>query len=72
VRSRRNAGGALPAPYLDTTPQGLDDAFHFNVSPSFELTKRATPYLLESERGSVINITEGRTLHCPRLLTCSI
>jgi 7-alpha-hydroxysteroid dehydrogenase len=52
-----NAGGAMPTPYLDTTPQALDEAFHFNVSAPFELTKRATPHLLASGRASVINIT---------------
>lgn len=52
-----NAGGAMPAAYLDTTPEALDEAFHFNVASPFELTKRATPHLLESGRGSVINIT---------------
>jgi 7-alpha-hydroxysteroid dehydrogenase len=52
-----NAGGAMPTPYLDTTPQALDEAFHFNVSAPFELTKRATPHLLASGRGSVINVT---------------
>jgi 7-alpha-hydroxysteroid dehydrogenase len=52
-----NAGGAMPAAYLDTTPEALDEAFHFNVAAPFELTRRATPYLLDSGRGSVINIT---------------
>jgi 7-alpha-hydroxysteroid dehydrogenase len=52
-----NAGGAAPARYLDTTPEILDEAFHFNVAAPFELTKRATPYLLASGRGSVINVT---------------
>jgi 7-alpha-hydroxysteroid dehydrogenase len=52
-----NAGGAMPAAYLDTTPEALDEAFHFNVAAPFELTRRATPYLLGSGRGSVINIT---------------
>jgi 7-alpha-hydroxysteroid dehydrogenase len=52
-----NAGGAMPAAFLDTTPEALDEAFHFNVAAPFELTKRATPYLLGSGRGSVINIT---------------
>jgi 7-alpha-hydroxysteroid dehydrogenase len=52
-----NAGGAMPAAYLDTTPEALDAAFHFNVAAPFELTKRATPYLLDSGRGAVINIT---------------
>ena len=52
-----NAGGAMPARYLDTTPEALDEAFHFNVAAPFDLTKRATLYLLDSGRGSVVNIT---------------
>lgn len=52
-----NAGGAMPAAYLDTTPEALDEAFHFNVAAPFELTRQATPHLLGSGRGSVINIT---------------
>jgi 7-alpha-hydroxysteroid dehydrogenase len=52
-----NADGAMPASYLDTTPEALDEAFHFNVAAPFELTRQATPYLLASGRGSVVNIT---------------
>ena len=52
-----NAGGAAPTPFLETTAQDLDDAFHFNVAASFELTKQAVPHLLESDRASVINIS---------------
>src|ERR1039457_6711678 len=52
-----NAGGGVPARYLDTTPEALDEAFHFNVAAPFELTRRATPYLLDSGRGSVVSIT---------------
>jgi 7-alpha-hydroxysteroid dehydrogenase len=52
-----NAGGAMPARYLDTTPEALDQAFHFNVAAPFELTRQATPYLLDSGRGSVVSIT---------------
>ncbi|HEY1479430.1 MAG TPA: SDR family oxidoreductase [Gaiellales bacterium] len=52
-----NAGGAAPADYLETTPEALDEAFHFNVSAAFELIKQATPHLLESGRASVINVT---------------
>jgi 7-alpha-hydroxysteroid dehydrogenase len=52
-----NAGGAPPTSVLDTTPQALDDAFHFNVAAPFELTKRAMPHLVQSGRGAVINIT---------------
>lgn len=52
-----NVGGAMPASYLDTTPEALDEAFHFNVAAPFELTKRATLYLLDSGRGPVVDIT---------------
>jgi 7-alpha-hydroxysteroid dehydrogenase len=52
-----NAGGAKPGPYLDATPEALDEAFHFNVASPFELIKRATHSLLESGQGSVINVT---------------
>jgi 7-alpha-hydroxysteroid dehydrogenase len=52
-----NAGGAMPAAYQDTTPESLDQAFHFNVSAPFALTRQATPHLLDSGRGSVITIT---------------
>jgi 7-alpha-hydroxysteroid dehydrogenase len=52
-----NAGGAAPAPYLETTAEQLDAAFHFNVSVPFELTRRATPHLLGSPRGAIVNIS---------------
>jgi 7-alpha-hydroxysteroid dehydrogenase len=52
-----NAGGAAPRPFLETTPEQLDEAFHFNVAASFALTKRAVPHLLDSDRASVINLT---------------
>jgi 7-alpha-hydroxysteroid dehydrogenase len=52
-----NAGGAAPTPFLKTTPEQLDQAFHFNVTASFALTQRAVPHLLESDRASVINLS---------------
>jgi 7-alpha-hydroxysteroid dehydrogenase len=52
-----NAGGAMPSRYLDTAPETLEEAFRFNVASPFELTKQATPHLLDSGSGSVINIT---------------
>jgi NAD(P)-dependent dehydrogenase (short-subunit alcohol dehydrogenase family) len=58
-----NAGGATPARYLDTTPEALDEAFHFNVSAPFELTKRATPYLLDSGRELRAQIISATPLH---------
>ena len=52
-----NAGGAAPTPFLETTAQDLDDAFHFNVAASFALTKSALPQLLASDRAAVINVS---------------
>ncbi|HEY1568417.1 MAG TPA: glucose 1-dehydrogenase [Solirubrobacteraceae bacterium] len=52
-----NAGGAAPTPFLDTTPEQLSEAFHFNVAASFALTKCAVPHLLQSGHASVINVS---------------
>jgi 7-alpha-hydroxysteroid dehydrogenase len=52
-----NAGGAAPAPYLETTAEQLEAAFRFNVSAPFELTKMATPHLLASPHGSIVNVS---------------
>jgi 7-alpha-hydroxysteroid dehydrogenase len=35
----------------------LEEAFHFNVTASFELIKQAVPHLLASGQGSIINVT---------------
>lgn len=53
-----NVGGTMPGPFMDTTPEALEDAFHFNVTTAFALTRAATPQLLES-RGSVVNISSA-------------
>jgi 7-alpha-hydroxysteroid dehydrogenase len=60
-----NVGGTLPRPFLDTTPEFLEEAFHFNVSTAHALTRAAVPLMLESEGngdgrargGSVVNIS---------------
>ena len=52
-----NAGGASPRSFFETTGADLQEAFHFNVTASFELIKHAVPHLLASGQGSVINIT---------------
>jgi 7-alpha-hydroxysteroid dehydrogenase len=57
-----NVGGTFPMPFLDTSPAFLNEAFAFNVTTAFALTQQATPLLLRSPGGSVINIasTMGR------------
>lgn len=44
-----NVGGTIPNALLDTTPEYLEEAFHFNVSTAHTLTRAAVPHLL---RGS--------------------
>jgi 7-alpha-hydroxysteroid dehydrogenase len=54
-----NAGGAEPRAFLDTSADELEAAFHLNVTAAFELVKLATPYLLDSGRGSVLNVSSA-------------
>jgi 7-alpha-hydroxysteroid dehydrogenase len=53
-----NVGGTMPLPFMDTTPDFFEQAFHFNVTTAFALTQAAAPQLLES-RGSVVNISSA-------------
>ncbi len=52
-----NVGGAIPLPFLDTTPEYLEEAFHFNVSTAHALNLLAVPLMLEQGGGSIINIS---------------
>jgi 7-alpha-hydroxysteroid dehydrogenase len=57
-----NLGGAMPRPFLDTSPGYLERTFHFNVSTAHALVRAAVPRMLEGEGGTVVNIssTMGR------------
>jgi 7-alpha-hydroxysteroid dehydrogenase len=52
-----NAGGTAPRPLLETSNRAFEEAFHFNVTTAFALTRAAVPHLLESGTGSVVNIS---------------
>jgi len=52
-----NLGGAMPRPFLDTSPRFLERAFHFNVATTHALTRAAVPLMIESGGGSVVNIS---------------
>jgi 7-alpha-hydroxysteroid dehydrogenase len=52
-----NVGGAMPRPFMDTSPRYLEAAFHFNVTVAFALTRLAVPAMLAAGRGSVINVS---------------
>jgi len=51
-----NVGGTAPQPFLDTTPSLMEEAFHFNVSTAFALSRAAVPLMLEHGGGSIVNI----------------
>jgi 7-alpha-hydroxysteroid dehydrogenase len=61
-----NAGGGLDwRPFLDTTVEQLEQAFHFTVSGPFRLCQLAVPHLLERPGASIVNIgsvTVGKAL----------
>ena len=52
-----NAGGTAPRALLETSNRAFEEAFHFNVSTAFALTRAAVPHLLDSGTGSVVNIS---------------
>ncbi|GAA5169440.1 SDR family oxidoreductase [Pseudonocardia eucalypti] len=54
-----NLGGAMPGPFLDTTPEQLQRAFHFNVATAHALTRAAVPLMLAGSGGSVVNISSS-------------
>jgi 7-alpha-hydroxysteroid dehydrogenase len=52
-----NLGGAIPLPFLDTSPEYLEEAFHFNVTTAHALNLAAVPLMLENGGGSIVNIS---------------
>jgi 7-alpha-hydroxysteroid dehydrogenase len=52
-----NAGGAIPLPFFDTTPEYLEEAFHFNVTSAHALNLNAVPLMLDNDGGSIVNIS---------------
>ncbi len=51
-----NVGGTAPRPLLDTDARFFEEAFHFNVTTAFALTRAAAPVMLEGDGGAVVNI----------------
>jgi 7-alpha-hydroxysteroid dehydrogenase len=51
-----NVGGTVPRPFLDSDPRFLEEAFHFNVTTAFALTRAAAPLMLAGDGGAVVNI----------------
>jgi len=57
-----NAGGSMPTALMDTSVKMFEQAFHFNVTTAFALSKAALPHMLASGSGAIVNIssTMGR------------
>jgi 7-alpha-hydroxysteroid dehydrogenase len=54
-----NAGGTPPRPALRTGERMFESAFRFNVTSAFLLSRLAIPHMLESEGGSILNISSA-------------
>jgi 7-alpha-hydroxysteroid dehydrogenase len=54
-----NAGGSPPKPAMRTSEKMFDQAFHFNVTTAFLMTRFAVPHMLETGGGSVVNISSA-------------
>ncbi len=54
-----NAGGAPAREALYTSERMFEDAFHFNVTSAFLLTRLAVPHMLRNRGGAVVNITSA-------------
>ena len=57
-----NVGGSMPEALMSTSIRSFEQAFHFNVTTAFALSKAAIPHMLTSGGGSIVNIssTMGR------------
>jgi 7-alpha-hydroxysteroid dehydrogenase len=51
-----NAGGSPPQPALFTSEKDFDDAFRFNVTTAFELSKYTIPHMRDRGSGAILNI----------------
>jgi 7-alpha-hydroxysteroid dehydrogenase len=52
-----NAGGWPPQPLLRTSERAFEDAFRFNVTSAFLLTRFVVPRMVESGGGAIVNIS---------------
>jgi 7-alpha-hydroxysteroid dehydrogenase len=54
-----NVGGSFPGPFMGTSAEAFEGAFHWNVVTAFNLTQLAVPAMLKAGGGSVINIASS-------------
>jgi len=54
-----NAGGSPPSEALYTSEKAFEEAFHFNVTTAFVLTRLAVPHMLKTGGGAILNISSA-------------
>jgi 7-alpha-hydroxysteroid dehydrogenase len=54
-----NAGGTAPRPALQTSERMFEQAFHFNVTSAFVLSRLLAPGMLERGGGAILNVSSG-------------
>jgi 7-alpha-hydroxysteroid dehydrogenase len=54
-----NAGGSPPKPLLETSERMFEQAFRFNVTTAFLLTRMAVPHMRKNGGGAVVNISSA-------------
>ena len=54
-----NAGGTPPQEALYTSESMFEEAFHFNVTSAFLLTRLCVPHMLKGDGGAVVNISSA-------------
>ena len=54
-----NVGGTMPQAFMDTSPDVMEQAFHFNVTTAHALLRAAVPLMLEGGGGSAVNISSA-------------
>jgi 7-alpha-hydroxysteroid dehydrogenase len=54
-----NAGGSAPSGALKTSEKAFEQAFHFNVTTAFTLTRLVVPRMFESGGGAILNISSA-------------
>ena len=54
-----NAGGTPPRPALRTSEHMFEEAFHFNVTSAFMMSRLSIPHMLEGDGGAIVNISSG-------------
>ncbi len=61
-----NVGGSMPDAFLNITEENFERAMSWNVTTAFNLSQLATPHILETGAGSIVNIASSAGRHASR------